>query len=100
MSEQKILGMGVIIHDGVKQIQELLAKEEDRQILNSIIGSRITGFKMRADNRTKHMYDLEITTDAKEVELVDYMPINDDAFLLPQNKRRLNPSIIKLRVRI
>ena len=100
MSEQKIFGMNAVSHNGIKQIQETLAKEEEKQILNSIIGSKITGFKIRADKKTKHMYDLEITTDAKEIEIVNHIPINDGAFLLPQNRRRLNPSIIKLRVRI
>ena len=95
----KIFDMDVFLSDAVKVTATLFSKRADEIILSSLIGSKITGFELKKDKTTKNMYNLIITTDAKEVEIPQRIMMGEEALMFVPNKIRYDPSVIKLRVR-
>lgn len=96
---EKVFNMDIHVRDAMKELQKYISKETDALILNALVGSRILKFEIKPDRRTKHMYDLTIVTDAKEVEIPQFKSLGEDALMMAPNKTRYDPSLIKLRVR-
>lgn len=94
----KILGMRVKL---IEDISMKMAKHDEDNILRSIIGSKILDFKLEKDERTKHMWNLTIITDAGNVPITRFHKVVDGAFLANDSEDAFYvPSMIKLRVRL
>lgn len=85
----------------INDITMLMIKNDEKNILESLIGSKILHFKLQKDERTKRMWDLTIITDASDVPSTDFHKIHDESFLVNASEDKVfQPSRIKLRVRI
>ena len=84
------------------QIMEAAAIENERRILAGLIGSRILGFELEPIKNRKTMYELTITTDAENVELLDPIELIPKEFdpIIPKHKAEAIINPIKLRVKL
>ena len=94
--------MSDLITDRANQVMMADATENERRILAGLIGSRILGFDLEPIKNRKTLYELTITTDAEDVELLDPMELVPKEFdpIISKHKAKAIINPIKLRVKL